>query len=455
MLPIVTPDEMRVIDANAPVPESVLIERAGAAVARAAVRMLGGTYGRRVVVIAGKGNNGNDGRVAASRLVERGVKVKVLTPDAAVTGLPPADLVIDAAFGTGFRGSWDGPPRPAAPVLAVDIPSGVDGLTGRVSGRVLEADRTVTFAALKPGLLLPPGSGFAGDIELVDIGLDASHTRAHLAEASDVANWLPLRRLDAHKWSAATWIVAGSPGMTGAARLAAQAAQRAGAGMIRLSTPGVPDDPKRPTEVVGVTLPLIWERALLADLERFHSLVIGPGLGRSDASAASVRAVVAGAPIPVVVDGDGLWALAWGSDGPRGALRGRIHPTVLTPHDGEYALLHGSRPVADRMEAARALARELGVVVLLKGSATIAADELGRVIVVNEGDQRLATAGTGDVLSGIIGALLAQRVPALEAAAMGAWLHASAANFGHRHGLVAGDLPDLIPAAIGNLPGLR
>lgn len=296
MIPVVTPAEMGSIDAAAPEPVEVLIGRAGAAVARTAVRMLGGTYGRRVVVVAGKGNNGNDGREAARRLRRRGVRVVEVDATALPERLPPCDLVIDAAFGTGFRGEWTAPAT-EAPVLAVDIPSGVDGLTGVVSGSPLPAERTVTFAALKPGLLVGPGAALAGVVAVAVIGLDVSSARTHLVEAADVAAWLPPRAPAAHKWQGAVRIVAGSPGMTGAAHLAARAALRAGAGYVTLSSPGVDDDPRAPTEVVGRPLPDEgWAAVVGEDLGRFGALVVGPGLGRSPGTAAEVQALVAAAP---------------------------------------------------------------------------------------------------------------------------------------------------------------
>ncbi len=452
MLPIVTPDEMRSIDAAAPEPVAELIERAGAAVARAALSMLGGGYGRTVNVIVGKGNNGADGHAAARRLRERGVRVRLFSTDDCPAVLPPSDLVIDAAFGTGFRDQWYAPDPDAAPVLAVDIPSGVDGLTGSAGRGVIPADRTVTFAALKPGLLFPPGSELAGELELADIGLDVSNSTAHLVQGADVAQWVPLRTREAHKWRAALWVVAGSTGMLGAAHLAAAAAQRAGAGMVRLTSPGVSFDPMAPTEVVGRPVAAQgWAADVLGDIDRFHAVVIGPGLGRSDATTLSVRDVVARLPITAVVDGDGLFALAWSGEGARTVLRARTAPTVLTPHDGEYALLAGQRVGPDRILAARRLAADTGAVVALKGPATVVADPSGRVLVVTAGDERLATAGTGDVLAGIIGALCAQGVPAFEAAASGAWIHGQAARRGPARGLVAGDLPALIPAVLEGL----
>jgi len=451
MIPIVTPSEMAAIDAAAPEPVEVLIGRAGAAVARAAVEMLGGTYGRRVVVLAGKGNNGNDGRDAAHRLRRRGVRVVEVDAHGAPTTLPDADLVIDAAFGTGFRGEWRAPDT-SAPVLAVDIPSGVDGLTGAVSERVLRADRTVTFAALKPGLLLAPGSDLAGEIEVADIGLDTTSAKAWLLTDDDVADLVPERPAQTHKWKAAVWIAAGSPGMTGAAHLAARGAQRAGAGYVRLGTPGVDHDARAPEEVVGRALPSSgWGRDVLGDLGRFRALVVGPGLGREANTLYEVVDVIASAPIPLVVDGDGLHAVAQSPP----TARDRAWPLVLTPHDGEYEAVSGAAVDADRFEAARSLARDLSCVVLLKGSTTIVADETGRVLVANQGGPRLATAGTGDVLSGIIGAFLARGIAPLEAAAAGAFVHGRAGNLGWPDGLVAGDLPDLVPAVLDSLHAPR
>ena len=452
MIPVVTPDEMRVIDAAATEPVEVLIGRAGAAVARAAVRMMGGTYGRRVVVIAGKGNNGADGRVAAERLRKRGVQVTVLDAAEPHDTVPPCELVIDAAYGTGFRGTWIGPDPGDAPVLAVDIPSGVDGLTGRATEGVLAADRTVTFAALKPGLLFSPGSLLTGTVELVDVGLDVTDARSFLLEADDVAAWVPERPPEAHKWRAAVWVVAGSGGMMGAAHLAARAAQRSGAGMVRLSTPGYATDPLAPTETVRFGLsPTSWVHEVMGETDRFHAMVVGPGMGRSDAATSNIRELVQRCPLPMVVDGDGLFALAWSAEGARATLTARTAPTVVTPHDGEYTLLRGSRPGADRVAAACDLAHELGCIVLLKGPTTVCAAPDGRSLLVNAGDERLATAGTGDVLAGIVAALLAQQVPPLRAAAAAAWLHGRAAAHGAVRGLVAGDLPDLLPATFAEL----
>jgi ADP-dependent NAD(P)H-hydrate dehydratase / NAD(P)H-hydrate epimerase len=450
VIPIVTPEEMAAIDKAAPEPVDVLIERAGSAVARAAREMLGGTYGRTVNVIAGKGNNGNDGRCAARRLTERGVRIRMFDAAECPPQLPPADLVIDAAYGTGFRGEWRAPRVGAAPVLAVDIPSGVSGLTGEAGRGVLAADRTVTFAALKPGLLLGAGRNLAGEVEVVDIGLDTRRVRTHLVETEDVAAWWRPRPPTAHKWSRAVRVVAGSPGMTGAAHLSSGAAQRAGSGMVTLSTPGA--DGSAPPEVVRRRLPAFdWSGQVLDDLHRYHALVIGPGLGREAYTVAAVRATALAATVPTVIDGDGLFALAWDADGAAPVLHRRTSPTVLTPHDGEFGLLAGRGPDADRFQAARRLAADLRTVVLLKGPVTIVAAPGGDVLVVANGDARLATAGTGDVLAGILGALLATGLDPFRAAGAAAWIHAVAAHAGPPVGLVAGDLIDALPGVLGRL----
>lgn len=444
MIPVVTPEEMAAIDRAAPEPVEVLIGRAGGAVARAALRMLGGSYGRRVVVLAGKGNNGNDGREAARRLRARGVRVVEVDALGFPETLPEADLVIDAAFGTGFRGEYVAPAT-SAPVLAVDIPSGVDGCTGETSALVLAAERTVTFAALKPGLLLPPGAGLAGEVEVADIGLDVSSARTHVVDASDVARWYPHRSATAHKWEHAVWVVAGSPGMGGAAVLCTAGAQRVGAGYVRLSSPGG-HNAAAPVEVVQTPLPSDeWSHPVLDSLDRFGALVLGNGLGTGESTTHEVRRVVAGSTVPTVVDADGITAL--------GAQAGAyLGPNVVvTPHDGEFARLAGSSPGADRIGSVRDLAARLGCIVLLKGRLTIVAEPGGGVLLSDAGDERLATAGTGDVLAGVIGGLCAAGLDPFRAAAAGAFIHGRAAVLGWRHGLVAGDLLDHLPRVLDGL----
>ncbi|MHB1710194.1 MAG: NAD(P)H-hydrate dehydratase [Acidimicrobiales bacterium] len=461
MQPIVTVAEMQALDADAQesTPLGVLVERAGHAVACAAIEMLGGAYGRRVTVVAGKGNNGADGRVAADKLRQRGAKVEVIDSEPGIdseptpSGVFPADLVIDAAYGTGFRGEYRAPVFPSGvPVLAVDIPSGVSGDTGEGSGRPVRADRTVTFGAFKPGLLQSDGVTLAGRVTVADIGIPVRGALAHLMEDRDIADLVPPRRRDDNKWSSSVIVVAGSPGMTGAAALCARAAYRSGSGMICLGVPGadVADTPA--TEAVGVSLPHSgWADEVLALSERCSAMVVGPGLGRDPLTGAEVRRLACASPIPVLVDADGLYAF--------GRLDG-AHPlrtegtVVLTPHDGEYERLMGSTPGPDRIQAARRLARAaadagiVNAVALVKGSTTTVADQSGRVLVSTAGSTRLATAGTGDVLSGVITALMARGVAPLEAAALGAHVHGRAASRGPSQGLVAGDLPELISTVL-------
>jgi len=448
--PVLTPEEVRAVDRAAPEPVDVLVARAGGAVARAAVAMLGGAYGRRVVVVAGKGNNGADGRVAADRLRRLGVRVEVVETADQPDRLPPADLVIDAAFGTGFRGDYTAPDPGGAPVLAVDIPSGVDGLTGEAVDGAVRATATVTFAALKPGLLLAAGPDHAGRVTLADIGLDVSRSTIGVVEAADVASWMPPRPRDSHKWKSAIWMVAGSPGMTGAADMAARAAMRSGAGTVRLGIPGVPPSPRFP-EVVGRPMPASdWDGEVVADLDRVKAVVMGPGLGRADATRTAVRRLLGVARVPVVVDADARFALG-ALDDPIRVLKSRPGPTVLTPHDGEFSRLTGCPPGPRRISAVRHLAASTGATVLLKGSTTIVADPDGNVLLSMSGDARLATAGSGDVLAGVVGALLAQGLSGPHAAVAAAFVHGTAAGLGWKRGLVAGDLLDLLPAALAQI----
>ncbi|HVX22508.1 MAG TPA: NAD(P)H-hydrate dehydratase [Acidimicrobiales bacterium] len=459
---MVTVAEMRAADAAAlqHVDQAALVARAGTAVAFAALRMLGSGYGHRVVVVAGKGNNGADGRVAGAVLRRRGCRVTVL--DAAAPGrLPPCDLVIDAAYGTGFRGSYTAPlVPPGARVLAVDIPSGVDGDTGAAPGRPMPADRTVTFAALKPGLLQGDGPGLAGEVVVADIGVPVGQPPVAVVEDADVSARVPRRSPSSHKWATAVAVVAGSPGMEGAAALSAGGASHAGAGMVRLAVPGVAADQPGPWPIEAVRMPLPadgWVDDVLAVLGRCRALVVGPGLGREDATAAQVRRLVAAAPVPVVADADALLAL--GSADAAAAVLAGDRPVVLTPHDGEYERLAGQPPGPDRVAAARRLADRTGAVVLLKGSLTAVAspgdagDGSGQVLLAAAGSPRLATAGTGDVLSGIIGALLARGVPAAAAAALAAHVHGRAADRGPAEGLVAEDLPALVSGWLSDVLG--
>ncbi|MCU4184984.1 NAD(P)H-hydrate dehydratase [Acidiferrimicrobium sp. IK] len=476
MIPVVTPEEMAGVDRSAPEPVEVLIGRAGAAVARAALAMLAehtdGIYGRKVVVVAGKGNNGGDGRAAAARLERRGVSVTLVEAAALGAGarLPDADLVIDAAYGTGLTKPYAAPDPNGAPVLAVDIPSGISGLTGdpvgggeggggEPAGSPARAERTVTFAALKPGLVLGAGPEHTGTVEVAGIGLGelaAEAARMWLVTDNDVATGIPARPRNAHKWQSALQVVAGSPGMSGAPWMVSRAAMRAGAGYVRLGMPGMsPTEAGLPPgELVSRALPgEDWAEEALDGIERVKALVVGPGLGAAGrgsggapGDATPVARLLAGAPdTPAVVDADGLNALG-DLDAVAAVVARRRAPTILTPHDGEFARLTGDAPGPDRVASARAAARSCGAIVLLKGSVTIVASPEGVVLLSSSGSARLATAGTGDVLSGVIGGLLARGVPAALAGALGAHVHGRAAATGWHDGLVATDLPDLVAA---------
>ncbi len=473
MIPVATSSEVRAADEMAlgQVSHETLVARAGTHVARAASQMIAPVYGRRVVVVAGKGSNGADGRVAAALLAKRGALVRVVDAADDLHEISGCDLVIDAAYGTGFHGTYNAPSLVGDPlvgdplVVAVDIPSGVSADTGEVSGRPMMANKTVTFAALKPGLLMGEGKTFAGSIDVADIGVVVDDARAALVEDSDVENGLPRRDESGHKWKTAVAVIAGSPLMRGAPVLCATGALRAGAGMVLTGTPGesystnasAPPPCSSPREAVHVELSGVeWAAQALEQIDRCKALVIGPGIGRSPESRSQILEVIERAPVPVVVDADALAAFD-GVDALRRGAMSRSHETVLTPHDGEYAALAKRAPGADRIAAASTIARACAATVLLKGSlTTIAYVPSGRgsggaldegtpvrVLLVNSGSSKLATAGTGDVLSGMIAAFIARGLEPFIAAAFAAHVHGRAASIGPGEGLVAGDLPGL------------
>jgi hydroxyethylthiazole kinase-like uncharacterized protein yjeF len=457
VIPVLTPAEMAGVDREATEPVDVLVERAGYAVARAARRLLGGTYGRRVIVVAGPGNNGADGRVAARILAASGAAVRVLEVKQLQPSerLPGADLFIDAAFGTGLSRPYSPPDPGEAAVLAVDIPSGLSGDTGVPveGGDAVRADVTVTFAGLKPGQLIGEGPAHTGVIDLHDIGLGelaSAAARAWLVTDDDVSRIVPARPREAHKWQSAVQIVGGSPGMPGAPLMVAEAALHAGAGYARVGVPGSPAGGGLPPgEYVGHDLPAEgWAQAAADGAGRAKALVVGPGLGPSSrpgggSTVSPVAQLLAATDMPAVVDADGVTSFG-GLDAVRSVAEKRPAPIVLTPHAGEFAQLTGSAPGEDRFAAVRGAAERSGAVVLLKGSTTLVAHPDGRVLVSTSGSSRLATAGTGDVLSGIIGAFVARGVPAFEAAALAAHAHGRAASLGPSEGLVASDLPILV-----------
>ncbi len=447
MIPIVSTAQMRAIDERSGVPESVLIARAGRAVAWAARSMMGGVYGRHVVVLAGPGNNGADGMVAAGVLLSWGVSVRVIRVGRQVpppTRIEGADLVIDALFGTGTVRSVTFPSVGVhTKVLAVDIPSGVDARTGELfpGCSAPHADVTVTFVAPKPGLLFEPGASLAGEIRVADIGIGPSEddpVRSRLLDETSVRGRLLRPAVVAHKWNHAVLVVAGSAGMTGAAVLSAHAAARSGASLVRLAIPGAIHSGD---EVVGMELPSTdWGTLAATYATRCAAVVVGPGLGSDVATQAEVRALLEALPaaLPVILDGDGLRAVTPDLL----AISGR--PLILTPHDGEFTRLSGNPPSSDRIESARDLSLRTNAVVLLKGPTTVVASPDGEVEVVRACDQRLATAGSGDVLTGVIAAFCALGMDLFQAASTAAFVHGAAAMRGRPVGLVAGDLPVLI-----------
>jgi ADP-dependent NAD(P)H-hydrate dehydratase / NAD(P)H-hydrate epimerase len=516
-VPLPDAETMRAIDRWAiddqGVPSLDLMERAGAGVARAVERL---APDGPVAVVCGKGNNGGDGLVAARLLREAGRAVTV------VSAAPPEDLrgdarenllrllgeapvrlqslagsaaVVDALLGTGFGGEPHGAVAEAieainaaaAPVVSVDVPSGVDASTGAVTGPAVRATVTVTFHAAKPGLWIAPGKAHAGRVETIDIGIPRGAPGAPdavvaaggemVAAAGEVGvgpigligpsvlDGLPRRGAASTKFSSGhVLVVGGSRGLSGAPRMAAQAAMRTGAGYVTACVPaslqailasgGPPELMTRglPDEDGALTAAAV--RDILEAAGRGGSLALGPGLGRAQGAFACAREVALRAPVAMVLDADGLNAHA----GRLGELAAREAPTVLTPHAGELSRLlelPAEEIERERLRHARAAARLARAVVVLKGDDTLIADPDGSVAVSPGDSPALATAGSGDVLTGVIAALLAQGVPAFTAAAAAVWLHAEAgrraahALGGVAEGVIASDVIAALPGARG------
>jgi hydroxyethylthiazole kinase-like uncharacterized protein yjeF len=459
-----------------------LMENAGRAVADN-VAVLPGT---RVVVVAGPGNNGGDGLIAARILAERGYAVRValvgdrarLQGDAAIaagrwTGpvepaspgvVAGADLVIDALFGAGIGRPVEGVAlamveamqADIAPVIAVDLPSGVNGNTGAVMGAAVKATRTVTFFRRKPGHLLLPGRLHCGALHVADIGiadnvLVAIKPRAFANEPALWRAWFPVPQIEGHKYSRGhTVVVSGHLPIAGAARLAARGALRAGAGLVTIASPRDALATMAGENVAVMVRPVDGADELaefLADTRR-NSVVLGPGVGVGSAARGQVAAVLASGAA-AVLDADALTSFA-GTLEPLAAMitKSEGRPVVLTPHEGEFAKLFNAitenHNLNSKLEKTRVAARSSGAIVVLKGPDTVVAAPDGRAAIAANGPPTLATAGSGDVLAGIIGGLLAQGMPGFEAAAAGVWVHAEAAReFGP--GLISEDLPDALP----------
>ena len=447
--PLYTAEEMRAAEEAYPgypgtVPD--LMERAGEAVAREAMRAF--PRARRFAVVCGRGSNGGDGRVAA-RVLEAAGREAVETDE------PEGyDVVVDALFGTGFHGA----PRPESaavierintsgvPVVSVDLPSGVDASTGEVAGAVVDAALTVTFHARKVGLAVGPGRFHAGRVVVADIGLEWRETWAARA-TEGLLRLVPHRAPRDSKYTAgAVLVVGGAPGTTGAAVLTASAALRADAGYVTLAVPHASLGVAESLTLEPVKRGFDWADALETlspDVARSDALALGPGLGRSDEARALVRSLLERTDLPAVVDADALYRLEPVT---------RTAPTVLTPHAGELArLLETDAEWVDahRLEAARRAASRFRAVVLLKGADTIVQAPEAGPIVCDLAPPSLATAGSGDVLTGVIASFLAKGLEARLAAAAGAVAHgAAAASVPHQAGLVASDVVAALPAAL-------
>lgn len=510
---VLMPREMAEVDRAAieveKIPGLILMESAGSRIAAAAGEMLSSTGGRRVAIWCGKGNNGGDGFVAARLLAADGYSVTVfilagpdeLSPDARANydllaepltavvrveepsevehftlAVPGFDLVIDAIFGTGFAGRPGGIFAAAigamngygSPVLAVDIPSGVTGATGAAPGEAVRAARTVTFAAAKLGLVQYPGASLCGELEVADIGIpehlleSVPESRIYLTEQQDAEAMLPARAPDAHKRQCGSvLVVGGSPGMTGAPAMCAQAALRSGAGLVTAAVPeglhGILE--VKLTEVMTRGLPQekggglsLKAAGVLADTrDRFDVLALGPGMGTSQETARLVHQLVASFDLPTVLDADGLNAMAGATD----LFRERSGPLVLTPHPGEMARLLDTSAAdiqADRVGSALQAADRWRCVVVLKGAGTVVARPGGEARINSSGNPGMATAGMGDVLTGCIAALIGQGMGPFEAAVAGVYFHGLAADLAAEMdamvGMTAGDVIRHLPLAL-------
>lgn len=467
--PLYTAAEMRAVEEGYPgYPETVgeLMERAGRAVAEEVLRRF--PEARSFAVVCGSGSNGGDGRVAAGALRAAGRETVVVEakPEDEEKRLGEPHVIVDALFGTGFSGA----PRPGAarliermnaagvPVVAVDLPSGVDASTGEIAGVAVRATVTVTFHGGKVGLAVAPGRFHAGEVVIAEIGLDEARTENRLV-TRELLGRVPRRGPADNKYTAGSvLVVGGSRGLTGAPCLAAEAAFRADAGYVSVAVPAsaLPVFEQRLLEAVKRPCPEDGEGrlapeaadAVLELAARAAAVALGPGLGRSEGTRELVRRLLAGLEAPVVLDADGLWAVAGHLDW----VFARDTPTVLTPHAGELGRLLGRESAwvaAHRLAAVRTAAADAGAIVLLKGADTLIAGAGGGVLVSELGPPSLATAGTGDVLTGVIAAFLAKGTEPRLAAAAGAVACGVAASLvPEQAGLVASDVVAALPRAL-------
>jgi ADP-dependent NAD(P)H-hydrate dehydratase / NAD(P)H-hydrate epimerase len=447
LAPLYTAEEMRAAEAGHDVRQ--LMDRAGSALAEYVVRHFADAA--RITAVCGGGNNGGDTRIAARLLQDAGRDVHIVDvkPENEDKALGAPELVLDGIFGTGFTGE----PRPGAArlieqinaldadVVAVDVPSGVDASTGEVEGAAVEAQRTLTFHGEKVGLEVSPGRFRSGLTEVAEIGIAPVRT-AHARVTDAIVAEVPRRgahRPETKYTAGSVLVIGGHPGMTGAICLAAEAAFRADAGYVAVAAPreSLPVIEARLLEAVKRPLEEVWEA-----VERARALALGPGLGRSEERRTLVRRLLDETDLPAVVDADALHDL---EPFQRGA------PTVLTPHSGELARLLDLEAAwvdAHRLEAIRRAVDRFRCVILLKGPETIVAAP-GEQTLVSPGHDALATAGTGDVLTGIVASFLSKGMDARIAAAAAARVHANAAlAAGHRSGLIASDVIAALPRAL-------
>jgi ADP-dependent NAD(P)H-hydrate dehydratase / NAD(P)H-hydrate epimerase len=488
MLELLTSEEMGQADHLAMkggVPGLELMENAGRAVAEEVSKRF--PDASEVAVLCGPGNNGGDGFVAARHLLDKGYAVRLgfkgepsrLPPDAAAmakawTGAvePPsaellshADVVVDALFGAGLARPIEGDfaalieavNASGLPVVAVDVPSGVDGTTGAVKGIAVRAAATVTFFRLKPGHLLLPGRELCGETRVADIGIPASvlDTIKPKTFANEPDLWLPhfpWPTPQGHKYARGHAVVVSGPAFsTGAARLGAMGALRAGAGLVTVASPedAIQVNASQLTAIMVRPVDDAKELAELLRDERKNAVLIGPGVGVGESTKAKVMAALA-SKAAVVLDADALTSFALEPDKLFAAIRGRTAPVAVTPHEGEFARLFGPIGEGTKLEAARAAAARSGAIVLLKGSDTVVAAPDGRASINATSSSWLATAGTGDVLAGMVLGLLAQRMDAFEGVSAAVWMHGRAAQlFGP--GLISEDLPKMLPAVLREL----
>lgn len=506
---IVTSEEMQRVDKDAQtrygISGLILMENAGIQTVRHIEEKYGELKKKRVIVVSGKGNNGGDGFVIARHAANRDADVSVfLLADAkgisgdaktnlvilkkmkvpVYTGisnlkgsLKESDLIVDAIFGTGLKTDVKGIYAKAIdlinksgrPVIAVDIPSGIDADTGRIKGIAVKADATVIFGLPKIGHFIYPGAAHSGSLKIADISIPKTLTeksliKARLITRDHVKKILPVRRPDAHKGDFGhVFIIAGSPGLTGAAIMAGLSALRIGAGLVTL---GIPEGlnnifETRLTEAMTLPLPQTEEGTIAVSartrilnfLKKADAVAIGPGLSQNRETAQLVRELMREVKIPIVIDADGINALSGHAE----ILKKAKGAVVFTPHPGEMARLINSSAAEinkDRIGIARRFAQQYNIITVLKGAGTIIAEPSGFIYINSTGNPGMASGGTGDVLTGMIAGLIAQRCSPPDAAIAGVFLHGLAGDLAAKDrgeaGLIAGDVIEKIPEAIEN-----